>query len=75
MTVANGAKVFNGTGYIGYNYSGYNYGGNNNAVLVTDPGSVWSNNAALTVGYTAAAGYSTGNSLTVSNGGAVYCGD
>jgi len=58
LTIANGGKVF-GAGDIG--------GANNNAVLVTGAGSVWSNDSTLCVGSSG-----SGNSLTISNGGKVF---
>jgi len=52
-------------------YLGYGVGSSNNTVLVTDPGSVWSNGwDGLTVGY-----YGPGNSVVVSNGGQVISGE
>ena len=61
LTISGGGLVnVNGTGYVGYNG-----GSSNNAVLVTGNNSVWSN-ASLIVGLA-----SVGNSLTLTNSGAV----
>jgi T5SS/PEP-CTERM-associated repeat protein len=74
LTVTNG-----GTVYSGYCYIGYTNGANNNAVTVTGAGSVWYNNeddsGELHVGQ-----HGSGNTLTITNGGAVinvegYIGD
>ncbi|MGD1018918.1 MAG: hypothetical protein ABSA12_06320 [Verrucomicrobiia bacterium] len=61
LQIINGGVLSNGTGYIGYEVSG-----SNNLAVVTGPGSVWSNRFNLYVGYNGA-----GNSLLISNGGAV----
>ena len=61
LTINNGGKVQNGYGYVGNNSNAAN-----NAVLVTDAGSFWSNSSTLYVGY---AGSS--NSLTIANGARV----
>ena len=61
LTITNGGLVVNAEGDIGYNN-----GANNNRVLVSDPGSIWSNNGKILVGYLGA-----GNSLIVTNGGVV----
>ncbi len=65
LAIANGGMVYM-TGSIA-TYIGYNAGDNNNAGLVTGPGSVWSNSVFLCVGR---AGW--GNQLTIANGGMVY---
>jgi T5SS/PEP-CTERM-associated repeat protein len=50
------------SGYIGSGSTDYG-----NTVLVTDPGSIWSNSVNLYIGYSSA-----GNSLTLSNSAALY---
>ena len=70
LTIANGAQVFNSDGFIGLP-SGwtiyYTTGASGtNTVIVTGPGSVWSNSGNLYVG-----NGSAGNSLTLTNGGTV----
>ncbi len=69
LTVAAGGVLVttNAATFIGYG-SGAQVCGNNNQVLITGPGSVWSNKA-LTVGYY----NSTNNIMTVSNRAVVYC--
>jgi len=62
LTIANGARVSNGQGYIGHES-----GADGNTVLVTGNGSVWTNGAILSVGYSGA-----GNSLTIASNGTVY---
>jgi T5SS/PEP-CTERM-associated repeat protein len=52
-----------------FGYLGYNYGSSSNSVLITGLGSVWSNRYSLYVGE-----YGAFNTLTISNGGAVYAG-
>ncbi len=73
LVISNGGKVLNGYGYVGYDGSS---GGGGNSVLVTGSGSLWSNAYDVIVGD--AAGYgppnSSGNSLTVTNGGVVLAG-
>ncbi|HXI84802.1 MAG TPA: hypothetical protein VNL17_12020 [Verrucomicrobiae bacterium] len=64
LTVAGGGAVSNAYGYIGYQTTG-----RTNSVLVTGSGSTWTNTTALYVGLNG-----LGNSLTISNGGAVYDG-
>ncbi len=61
LTIANSGAVSGIAGTIG-NYSG----ANNNSVIVTDAGSVWSNTASVTVGK-----YGSGNYLAITNGGKV----
>lgn len=61
LVVNNHGVLNNNNGYLGYAA-----GSSNNAVLITDAGSVWSN-ASLYVGWGGA-----GNRLTISNGGTVY---
>ena len=62
LRVINSGILSNGTGYLGYAT-----GGSNNVAVVTDPGSVWTNSGNLIAGYSGAR-----NSLTISNGGAVF---
>lgn len=64
VVISNGGALVNSNGYVGY-------GGANNLVCVTGSGSIWRNRANLNVGYGGYAG-STGNSLVLSNGGAVF---
>ncbi len=59
LVISNGGAVVNSFGYIGNS-------GNANSVLVSDNGSVWTNQCNLFVGYSG-----SGNSLTISNGGTV----
>ena len=69
MTISTGGKVFNDYGYIGYDGR---YGGWGDSVLVTGSGSLWSNLHDVILGDAAGIGpYSSGNSLTVTNGGVV----
>jgi T5SS/PEP-CTERM-associated repeat protein len=63
LQIINSGVLSNGSGYLGYAANS-----SNNAVLVTGAGSVWSN-VDLTVGLSGPR-----NSLTISNGGAVYDG-
>ncbi len=63
LTITNGGKVYDPAGYLGYRRSS-----SNNAATVTGPGSVWSNTSTwLYVGYSG-----NGNTLTITNGGAVF---
>jgi uncharacterized repeat protein (TIGR03803 family)/T5SS/PEP-CTERM-associated repeat protein len=63
LTVANGGQVVNSNDV----YVGFESSADNNAVLVTGPGSVWNDVANLHVGW-----YGVGNQLTVTNGGTVF---
>jgi T5SS/PEP-CTERM-associated repeat protein len=65
LIITNGGKVYM-TGTYG-TYIGYNAGDNNNAGLVTGPGSAWSNSVLLAVGRAGAS-----NQLTITQGGTVY---
>jgi len=71
LTITDGATVYDHTGHIG-DLSG----SGNNAVTVSGSGSVWSNSDGLSIGVQMffQAGINSGNSLTITNGGAVYCG-
>ncbi len=62
LLIQNGGVLSNTVGYIGNQP-----GADDNTALVSGTGSVWSNINNLSVGY-----YGTGNSLTITNGGAVY---
>jgi T5SS/PEP-CTERM-associated repeat protein len=62
VSISGGAALYNNYGYVGYLVSS-----SNNVMLVTDPGSIWSNRNDLYFGYNG-----SGNSLTISNGGMVY---
>jgi T5SS/PEP-CTERM-associated repeat protein/uncharacterized repeat protein (TIGR03803 family) len=68
LTIANGAQVGSQNGYVGYDQLSYC---SNNVVVVTDPGSIWSNQYTLYVGCS----YGAGNQLIVTNGGAVLAND
>jgi len=59
VVVRDGGLLSSGHGYLGSYPSS-----SNNSVLVTDPGSVWSNNYSVVVGQAGAA-----NSVVISNGG------
>ncbi len=61
LVVSNGGRVVNSVGYIGREAAA-----TDNLVVVTGAGSVWSNSAALYVGYAG-----VGSRLTVANGGLV----
>ncbi len=61
LTVANGARTFDTGGSVGYDTSA-----SDNAVLITDAGSLWSSSVELAIGYGGG-----GNSLTVTNSGQV----
>jgi T5SS/PEP-CTERM-associated repeat protein len=62
LTIANSGAV----AVAGNTYVGENAGANRNAITVTAPGSVWSNNNTLNVGYRG-----SGNTLTITNSGTV----
>ena len=63
LLISNGGKVFvSGSGAIGYNTSS-----SNNAALVTESGSSWSNSGALYVGLNG-----TDNRLTITKGGQLF---
>ncbi len=65
MVVSHGGAVANSIGLLGWDI-----GASNNVVVVTDAGSLWTNNiGGLYVGYSG-----TGNQLVVSNGGVVVSG-
>ena len=64
LVISNGGLVASETSIVGVN----NDSGNDNSVLVTGPNSRWSNAGTVTVGPG-----SDGNSLVISNGGAVTC--
>ena len=68
LTIANGGLIYNkNAGNIGaYTWASYN------SVTVTDPGSVWSNNTAINVGYNNLGWGGAYNTLTITNGGAVF---
>jgi T5SS/PEP-CTERM-associated repeat protein len=63
--VTNGAKLYGNDDTIGYGSS--TNGGNNNTLLVTGPGSLYSNSEGLTIGNNTN-GNGTNNSLVISNG-------
>ena len=63
LIISNGGHVVDVNGYIDPLAPA---GSSNNAVVVTDSGSLWSNSANLTVGNNG-----SGNTLTISNGGQV----
>jgi T5SS/PEP-CTERM-associated repeat protein len=63
LIIQNGGVLSNSdAGYIGFATSG-----SNNTAIITGTGSIWSNRLGVTVGY-----QGVGNSLVISNGGAVY---
>ncbi len=62
LSVLEGAMAVSDNGYVGVNSNA-----NDNAVLIAGSGSVWTNNGRLLIGHT----QSTGNSVTVTNGGSV----
>ncbi len=62
MEIGGGGQVSHGNGYLGYRT-----GSDGNSVMVSDPGSVWSN----TVSYLQI-GQGANNSLVITNGGAVH---
>jgi len=71
LTITGGGKVYDNSGNVGYFADSYN-----SAVTVSGNGSVWSNRNDLSIGYWNGESYfNMGNSLTISNGGAVYCGN
>jgi T5SS/PEP-CTERM-associated repeat protein len=65
LTIANGGAVYNDNGAIAGSF-----GSDGNVVTVSGSGSVWSNSGTLSIGHYA----TTRNSLTISNGGAVFDG-
>ncbi|MEI7864523.1 MAG: autotransporter-associated beta strand repeat-containing protein [Chthoniobacterales bacterium] len=62
VTVADGARVSSGSGFIGSGSAS----SSSNSGLVTGAGSVWSNSSGLIIG-----DFGSSNSLVISNGGAV----
>src|SRR5579859_5564168 len=63
LVISNGAVVVNSNAFVGT----ANFLGNtNNSVLVTDPGSVWTNTGGITIGM-----LSAGNQVVISNGAKV----
>ena len=65
LTISSGGQVFGSNSYVG----SLTNASRGNSVLVTDAGSVWSNNGSLYIGQ-----YGAGNSMTISNGGQVVNG-
>ena len=65
LTITNGGVVSNLGGKVGYGQ--LTNSSLSNSVLVTGAGSVWSNGDVLYIGW-----WSTGNSLKIADGGAVY---
>ena len=65
VVVNNGGLLINGTSHIGYDA----FSSSNNSVVVSDPGSVWTNKGDLNVGE-----WGQGCGLVISNGGAVFSG-
>jgi len=76
LTISGGAKVYNNNGYIGFGYTHDPNESDNNGVIVSGNGSVWSDSGGLSIGFVEfnGGGANFGNALTISNGGAVYCG-
>ena len=68
LTLSNQAQMLSTDAAIGYNASS-----TGNSVLVTGAGSIWYNNPTLEVGYLHVGFNGSGNTLTIANGGAVYC--
>jgi T5SS/PEP-CTERM-associated repeat protein len=68
LVISNGATVVNGLSLLG-SVIGNDVTSSNNTVLVTGSNSTWNNEADLSIGYDG-----SGNSLVVSNGGAVNTG-
>jgi fibronectin-binding autotransporter adhesin len=66
MTISNGGQVFSSSTGLGYGSSS-----SNDSVIVTDPGSFWSNSGSLAIGNEGA----SANSMVVSNGGRVADGN
>ena len=66
LVISNGGMVRNSIGFLGSDANA-----NNNLAVVTDPGSLWTNGAALNVGINGA----SGNQLRISNGGRVVNSD
>jgi T5SS/PEP-CTERM-associated repeat protein len=66
LVITNQGQVFDDNGFVGYNAISGNAGSNNNSVLVTDPGSIWSSRDSLCVGYRGSS-----NTLTIANGASV----
>jgi T5SS/PEP-CTERM-associated repeat protein len=66
LVISNGGLVRNSVGYVGSDANA-----SNNLAIVTDPGSVWTNSAALNVGFSGA----SGGQLRISNGGRVVNSD
>ena len=62
LRVINGGVLSDGAGYVGYAANS-----SNNLAIVIGTDSIWTNSGFLSVGYSGA-----GNSLTISNGGAVF---
>jgi T5SS/PEP-CTERM-associated repeat protein len=65
VIINNGGLLIDYRGFVG----SYADGSSNNSVVVSDPGSMWTNNSDVYVGYSGAH-----NSLTVSNGGKAFGG-
>ncbi len=64
LVVSNGAQVWSASAYVG-GYGSY-ISGNNNRILVTGPGSTWSNSGTMKIG-----GWGSGNTLAIRDGGRV----
>jgi T5SS/PEP-CTERM-associated repeat protein len=62
LTISNGAQVLSGKGYLG-GFGSY-VSGNNNHVLVTGSGSIWSNSDILYIG-----GWGSENTMAIRSGG------
>lgn len=68
LRIAAGGKLISVGCYVGNAFG--NSISSNNAVVVTDPGSAWTNVGTLSVGF-----YGVGNSLEISNGGQIINGN
>jgi T5SS/PEP-CTERM-associated repeat protein len=68
--------VYNNNGVIGFGYGNApSFQSDSNMVIVSGNGSVWNNRGGLSIGVSfGSGGANFGNALTISNGGAVYCG-
>jgi len=64
LTISNGGRVCNTTGFVGGSFTGPSGG---NRVLATGSSSVWSNSGTLYIGK-----YGSDNSLVINDSGAVY---
>ncbi|MFZ4115133.1 MAG: autotransporter-associated beta strand repeat-containing protein [Chthoniobacterales bacterium] len=66
VTISDGGQLQDVNGWIGGGWTNNGITSSNNSVLVTGSNSIWNNAGMLTIG-----SYTAGNSLVISNGGAV----